>query len=232
MLKKYLHCVIFIENREWRLGMDIINKSDFIENVEGKAPCKLGRPVDKQRDLAILKAALELVAEHGYDCVTMDAIALRAKAGKATLYRRWKSKPYLIAEAIKFMMPCEQKVEPKRCGDNLRDYLCESLSIYFGIRDKVRQKVMLSIATAVSRDKVLSQALHEDCITNQTCIFSDAIECSINKKLDQDQLKLLSDVGPALLFYELIITGKPIKMEYVEQIVDHVIIPLIELNKK
>jgi len=213
-------------------GMDIINKSDFIEDIEGKVPGKIGRPVDKLRDLAILKAALELVAEHGYECVTMDSIAVRAHAGKATLYRRWKSKPYLIAEAIRFMMPCEQKVDPKRCGDNLRDYLCESLSIYFGIRDEVRQKVMLSIATAISRDKLLAEALHSDCITNQTFIFSDAIECSINKKLDKGQLKLLADVGPALLFYQLIMTGKPIKIGYVEHIVDDLIIPLIELNKK
>jgi len=212
--------------------MDIINKSNFIENVEGKIPAKLGRPVDKLRDLAILKAALELVAEQGYDCVTMDAIALRAHAGKATLYRRWKSKPYLMAEAITFMMPCEQKIDTQRCGDNLRDYLCELLSIYFGIKDVVRQKVMLSIATAISRDKSLSDAIHLDCITNQTDIFSDAIECTLNNKLDKRQLKLLADVGPALLFYQLIITGKPIKMEYVEHIVDNLIIPLIELNKK
>ena len=109
--------------------MDLLNKCDLIENIKRKIPCKIGRPVDKQRDLAILQAALELVAEQGYDLVTMDAIALRAHAGKATLYRRWKSKPYLIAEAIKFMMPCEQKVDMQRCGDNLRDYLCESLSI-------------------------------------------------------------------------------------------------------
>ncbi|MCB2311432.1 TetR/AcrR family transcriptional regulator [Clostridium tagluense] len=212
--------------------MDIINKSDFIENFEGKVPGKIGRPVDKRRDIAILKAALDLVAEQGYECVTMDSIALRAHAGKATLYRRWKSKPYLIAEAIRFMMPCEQKVDMERCENNLRDYLCESLSIYFGIKDEVRQKVMLSIATAISRDKLLSEAINLDCITDQTCIFSDAIECAINKKLNKEQLKLLADVGPALLFYQLIITGKPIKMSYVEHIVDNLIIPLIELNKK
>jgi AcrR family transcriptional regulator len=212
--------------------MDKTNNFDCNESIEGKVPAKLGRPVDKLRDLAILRAALELVAEQGYDSVTMDAIALRAKAGKATLYRRWKSKPCLIAEAIQLMMPCEQKVEPKRCGDSLRDYLCEILCIYFGIRDKVRQKVMLSIATAISRDKLLAEALQSDCITNQTSIFSEAIECCIDKKLEKEQLKLLSDVGPALLFYELIITGKPIKVEYVEHVVDHLIIPLIEINKK
>jgi len=90
---------------------------------------------------------------------------------------------------------------------------------------------MLSIAIAISRDKSLSEAIHLDCITNQTCIFSDAIERTINKKLGKHQLKLLADVGPALLFYQLIITGNPINMKYVEHIVDDLIIPLIELNK-
>ncbi|MGH4051992.1 MAG: TetR/AcrR family transcriptional regulator [Clostridium sp.] len=212
--------------------MATINKSDSVDNNEGKVASKIGRPIDKKRDLAILKAALELVAERGYNCVTMDAIALKAHAGKATLYRRWKSKPSLIAEAIGFMMPCEQKFDFNQCGDNLRDYLCELLSIYFGIRDEVRQKVMLSIATAINSDKHLSEVIHLDCITNQTCIFSDAIECTINKKLDKEQLNLLANVGPALLFYQLMISGKPIKMNYVEHIVDHLIIPLVELNKE
>ncbi|MBC8060055.1 MAG: TetR family transcriptional regulator [Clostridiaceae bacterium] len=212
--------------------MDIMNKCDFIENIIRKVPCKIGRPVDKLRDLAILRAALELVAEQGYDSVTMDAIALRAHAGKATLYRRWKSKPYLIADAITFILPSEQKIEHGRCEEDLRDYLCELLSIYFGVKDEVRQKVMLSVATAISRDKSLSQAIHLDSITNQTSIFIDAIECITDKKLDNQKLKLLADVGPALLFYQLIITGKPIEMEYVEHIVDDLIIPLITLNKK
>ena len=212
--------------------MATINKCDFIENIKGKIPCKIGRPIDKQRDLAILRAALELVAEQGYDSVTMDAIALRAHAGKATLYRRWKSKPYLIADAIAFIMPCEQKVQHERCEDNLRDYLCELLSIYFGVKDEVRQKVMLSIATAIGRDKALSEVIHLDSITNQTNIFSDTIECIIGEKLDNQKLKLLADVGPALLFYQLLITGNPIEMEYVEHIVDDLIIPLITLNKK
>ncbi|MCB2358169.1 TetR/AcrR family transcriptional regulator [Clostridium estertheticum] len=210
--------------------MDIINKSDFVENIKKKIPVKLGRPIDKLRDLAILRAALELVAEQGYDSVTMDAIALRAHAGKATLYRRWKSKPYLIAEAITFIMPCVQKVDPTRCGENFRNYLCELLSTYFGVDDEVRQKVMLSISTAISRDKSLSEAIHLDCITNQTYIFREAIACNISKKIDEHQLKLLADVGPALLCYKLIITGKPIEMKYVEHIVDDLIIPLISLN--
>ena len=48
---------------------------------------KLGRKRDHTRDPEILDAALEILAETGYDAMTIDMIAARAKAGKATLYR-------------------------------------------------------------------------------------------------------------------------------------------------
>lgn len=96
-----------------------MDKLDYTKCLEQKNTAKLGRPVDKSRDLAILRAALELIAEYGYESVTIEAIAQRAGAGKATLYRRWKSKPQLVADAIAFILPCEQEIEHWRCEDNL-----------------------------------------------------------------------------------------------------------------
>lgn len=58
-----------------------------------------GRPLDSSRDAAILEAALEGLAQRGYDLLTMDAIAARARAGKGALYRRWPSKAALVADA-------------------------------------------------------------------------------------------------------------------------------------
>ena len=48
--------------------------------------------VEGDREQEILDAALEVLGEVGYDRLTMDAVAQRAKASKATLYRRWNSK--------------------------------------------------------------------------------------------------------------------------------------------
>jgi AcrR family transcriptional regulator len=53
------------------------------------------------REEAILAAAIELVAEIGYDRMTLDAIAKRAKASKATIYRKWPGKAELVAEALR-----------------------------------------------------------------------------------------------------------------------------------
>jgi AcrR family transcriptional regulator len=60
-----------------------------------------GRPLDSSRDAAILRAALEGLAERGYDLLTMDEIAARAHAGKGALYRRWPSKAALVIDAVR-----------------------------------------------------------------------------------------------------------------------------------
>src|SRR6516162_5698232 len=60
----------------------------------------VGRPLDSSRRAVILEAALEGLAERGYDRLTMDEIAARAHAGKGALYRRWPSKAALVADAL------------------------------------------------------------------------------------------------------------------------------------
>ena len=44
-----------------------------------------GRPRDATRDEAILDAAIAILGETGDDRMTMDMVAVRAKAGKATV---------------------------------------------------------------------------------------------------------------------------------------------------
>lgn len=52
------------------------------------------------RDLAICDATLALLAEVGYDRMSMDAVAARAHASKATIYRRWPGKRELVLDAL------------------------------------------------------------------------------------------------------------------------------------
>src|SRR2546425_4113378 len=59
-----------------------------------------GRPRDPGVDAAVLSAAMELLAEIGYARLTMNSVAARAGAGKASLYLRWPNKVALVAEAI------------------------------------------------------------------------------------------------------------------------------------
>ena len=70
--------------------------------TSGRAPASrpLGRPRDSARESAILAAALEVVAEFGYEQTTIEAVARRAGASKATIYRRWAGKRELVVAAL------------------------------------------------------------------------------------------------------------------------------------
>ncbi|BAY86209.1 TetR family transcriptional regulator protein [Calothrix parasitica NIES-267] len=59
-----------------------------------------GRPRSIESHRAILKATLELLSEVGYERMSIEGIASRAKVGKSTIYRRYKGKEELVADAI------------------------------------------------------------------------------------------------------------------------------------
>lgn len=49
---------------------------------------------------AIFTAAIDLLTAHGYDGVTIEAVAHRAGVNKTTIYRWWSSKDALLAAAL------------------------------------------------------------------------------------------------------------------------------------
>ena len=68
--------------------------------MEPPLPRRKGRPRDAGADERILSAAAELILQRGYDNMTVDEVAATAKAGKATVYRRWAGKEDLAFAAL------------------------------------------------------------------------------------------------------------------------------------
>ncbi|MEU8782102.1 TetR/AcrR family transcriptional regulator [Streptomyces sp. NPDC048637] len=58
-----------------------------------------------EREAELYEGVLDLLREVGYDALTMDAVAARTRSSKATLYRQWKSKPELVARALRHSRP-------------------------------------------------------------------------------------------------------------------------------
>src|SRR3954452_2336471 len=67
----------------------------------------------------VLETALQLLGEVGYDKLTLDEVAARARASKATLYRRWSSKADLVAEAMGAMHGEELRPDTGNLHDDL-----------------------------------------------------------------------------------------------------------------
>src|SRR6476619_2713237 len=67
-----------------------------LTTTEIPRPSRGGRPRDPSRDGVIRAAILRLLADVGYGALTMDAVASEAGVGKATIYRRWRTKQDLV----------------------------------------------------------------------------------------------------------------------------------------
>jgi AcrR family transcriptional regulator len=66
----------------------------------GRPTRRPGRPRSAQAHTSILDAAVALFVEVGFEGMSVEAVAARAGAGKATIYRRWPSKEDLVIDAI------------------------------------------------------------------------------------------------------------------------------------
>lgn len=81
-------------------AVDTSDSDDGPERTGELTTKKTGRPRSAQSHQAILNAALDLLAEQGYQAMTIEGVAERAGVGKATIYRRWPSKEELVIETI------------------------------------------------------------------------------------------------------------------------------------
>src|SRR6187551_3405389 len=121
---------------------------------EGAAAAAVRPRVEGDREQQILDAALEVLADVGYDRLTMDAVAQRARASKATLYRRWNSKLRLVIDAL---LTIKQAPTVPDTGS-----LREDLNLMFcgagGMTDPEAVGTFAAIITAVGRDPDFADA--------------------------------------------------------------------------
>jgi AcrR family transcriptional regulator len=133
--------------------------------------------VEGDREQEILDAALEVLGEVGYDRLTMDAVAHRAKASKATLYRRWNSKATLVVEAL-----ASQKTTPPvpDTGD-LRTDLLTAFCGMGGLTDHDTTVTLGAVITAVSTDPEFASV-----VLHRVFIFGEQPDAAlIERAIDQ-----------------------------------------------
>lgn len=186
---------------------------------------KLGRKRDASRDADIMNAALDVLAETGYDGMTVDMVAARAKAGKATLYRRWPSKPDLVLDAVACMKAVPLDTLPDT--GTLRGDLVAMIKAP-SLQDADRKlKIMAGIVSMISRNPELAEAaraaLVEPRAAANRVIFRRAIERGeIPAEADVDTLCM---VGPALATYRTLMLQLPVDRDFLVRNIDAVILP-------
>ena len=178
------------------------------------------------REVEIFAATLEVLADVGYDRLTMDAVALRARASKATLYRRWNGKVSLIIDALHHHHQNGGPASPVDTG-SLRGDLIESYCGSGGLTEKPEVAAFGAILTAIMRDPEFAAAFRRDVVAPKLAaskaMFERAVERGeIGPNVDID---LLAPALAGIVMHRLILVGEAPTRDIVTSVIDQIILP-------
>lgn len=198
----------------------------------GQSP-KLGRKRDHTRDPEILDAALEVLAETGYDGMTIDMVAARAKAGKATLYRRWASKAELVIDAVACMKKGDLVHSELPDTGTLRGDLVAMIKPHSIEDGEKKLQIMAGLMSMLSREPELAEAANAAIVEPRAAVnrvlMHRAIERGeISADCDIDTLSLIS---PSMAAYRVLILRKPVDRAFLISLIDGVIMPAVGLGQ-
>ncbi len=128
----------------------------------------------------VLEATADLIAEVGYDKVTIEGVSERCGVARSTIYRHWSGKEELIVEAIKNRLLPGPEIDTGSVRSDVITFL-QDLAGWFVTSEGVM--VVLSLLTAAHRDPG-RRKLHRDA----TRTGRDRLARIIEKGIDRGEL--------------------------------------------
>jgi AcrR family transcriptional regulator len=183
-------------------------------NGDNRGP---GRPRDEDARKRILKAASDLLESVGFGGVTVEAIAERAGASKATVYRWWPNKASVVTEAFRHSVSPDFPFAEtgSLCGD-IKEQLRKFSRFLVGRKGRLLTAFLL----AAQSDTELAAAFRDHWITPLRArgrIVLGAHQANGELPVDAD-LDLVMDMMYAPLYYNLLTGYRPISPTYAEAV--------------
>jgi AcrR family transcriptional regulator len=183
-----------------------------------------GRPINVAIDQELLRVTQDLLVEMGVERLTMDAVARRSGASKATIYRRWPGKTALVIAAAADLFTAPDLPDT---GD-LREDLLACGRAYLQ-RDGRAAQVLATVLTAARYDEELRHAAK----VALGAPYSGLFEGVLTRAVDRGQVHggadvaILAEVFPAIAYQRVAAQGLFLVDDDVVRVVDGVLLPAL-----
>ena len=187
-----------------------------------------GRPLSG-RDAAICAATLELLAEVGYDRMSMDSVAARARASKATIYRRWPGKRELVLEALHRRH--EQAGEAPDTG-SLRGALVAAFAAMTRAAGGQDADLMAGVLRAMRAAPEIGSCLRDQVIDSKRRVIQTVVDRAVTRGelAPGARADLAHEVAGALWVQRVLVVGAQADDAFITHVVDDVILPLLRAS--
>ncbi|GAA2417437.1 TetR/AcrR family transcriptional regulator [Streptomyces coeruleofuscus] len=189
------------------------------------AVARPAKRLSASRERTILRVVYEILAESGYQGLHYEAVATRARTSKATLYRHWPTKAELVTTAVSFR-PAEDLQVPDT--GTLRGDLLAYLQLLAEWMSGEPGAVISGLFVTMRNDAELAALLRPLLIPAVPPVRAvcERAERRGEIALDQD-VRLIDELCAPALFMRHALLGLPLDAEFVEYLVDGVVMPLL-----
>ncbi|MFB7475725.1 TetR-like C-terminal domain-containing protein [Kitasatospora sp. NPDC056184] len=203
-----------------------------------RAPCPvqvvaeaLRRPArrrGKELEAAIFEATLDQLTSGGFARLTMEGVAAAARTGKAALYRRWASKVELVIDALDSTLPRPADTPALGSARAELHYLVES---FVSVSRSRAGGAMSAVMAELDHEQA---ELFKDFMAQRMLEPTKGVILDILRRgAERGDVRpgaatpVVADVVPAMLLYRVKVCGRQVGPEFVDQLVDEVLVPLI-----
>ncbi|WP_156613651.1 MULTISPECIES: TetR/AcrR family transcriptional regulator [unclassified Mycobacterium] len=178
------------------------------------------------REAELLAITLQLLQQHGYDRLSVEAVATQAKASKATVYRRWPSKADLVLAA--FIEGTRVTNVPPNTGSLRGDLLALGEAV---CRQACEHgSTMRAVLNEMSHNPRLSEAMQNEFVHQRKMVINKVLGDAIERgEIDGSKLNdEIYDLLPGYLVFRSLVSGRPPTDETVRVLVDEVLLPSLK----
>jgi AcrR family transcriptional regulator len=158
---------------------------------------------------AVFDATLTELASSGYDQVSMEAIALRAGVHKTTVYRRWRSKDQLVAEALE--AGAQSWIDVPDTGDLDHDLRTLARAVRTLLTSRVGAATVRALVSGAQASPAVEQILR-----NFWAIRLARVASIVERAIARGELSPATDSAELMkhlaapLFHRVLVTAEPV----------------------
>lgn len=175
----------------------------------------------------ILDATLAVLAESGYDRMTIDMVAARAGAARATVYRRWATKADLVLDAVARLSQTDVESDQLPDTGSLREDLVAMIRPQTDEEQQVRIRVVTGLLALATQEPRLAEAAADAGARP----WIEAIRALIQRAVDRGEYRpadvdALARVVPLMCISHAMLQ-EPITREFSIGLIDGVLLPAL-----
>src|SRR6476469_6205025 len=189
-----------------------------------------GRPRDPSRDGVIRAAILRLLADVGYGALTMDAVASEAGVGKATIYRRWRTKQDLVVDTISDLNRAgSTPVDTGSVEGDLREVMHQMVALIAGPTGAAT----LSLLSTMPHQPALAEAFRQ----GPLAVWRQSYDAIWERAEKRGEVRpglsrsTIAETTSALMVQRWLLTGEPVDEAYADEVLETVVLPLVRSTR-